>query len=271
MNEREIMEYIHANYPLSQAFLLEMIPTLFDKGFYELLIDDGIEALDLILRNDTNVKKIHAHALGSHQIGKYDKAYELLCSINSDNDLEIIDMQTSAISNMRRFQLTDTNLPKEKIKEILQTILKYYQAVLNSNETKHYYPGVNIAYLQYADRMIFQTQHNVKSILEQSLSSIDEDKNSSDSKKHYYAHISYIELLLLCQDSSYESRLEEFLLEIDLDKNENKFFYIAMLERTSRQMEFYIKFLEPYTTDNDVVYSNLQKAFRFISEKIFYS
>lgn len=270
MNHKDTMKFLHSNYnnSLSQALTLKMIPIFFDKGFYELVLDDGIEALDLVLRNDTTIKKIRAHALGSAEVAKYDEAYEILSSINSNNDKEIIDLQTSAISNMRRFQLTDKNIKKEKLKQLLKTIICYYQVAFNYNETYHYYPGVNLTYMMYIENSIFNTNYDIKKISEQSANSIKIDQDSPDLAKRYYANISHLELLLLNNSYGFIEDLDEYIFELDLTTDTDKCLYIPMLERTVRQLKLLIELLNPYINKKNTLYINVEKAFKIINKKI---
>ncbi len=270
MHQTEVMEFIAKQYPLaknsSQEFILRIIPILYGKGHYELLLHDIIPALDIHLQNIKQIIKIKAHILGSSVIGEYLKAFDLLSTITSNNDTEIIDMQTEAISNMRRHQLSYTELSKEQKKEIIKKIISHYKKIFEHNKTYHYYPAINLVYMMIISSLLDdneQEQHlniAINSIHEKTKPSIKIDKKSNNSKNRYYANITELEFMLLKNTGSPIAELERFL---DMNKENLP---IVELGRTQRQIGFFVATIISLYGNNTPMIERMQRAIEVIDD-----
>ncbi len=269
--QTEIMEYIAKYYPLnehkSQEFIQKLIPLLYSKGYYELILHDVIETLDIHIQENKEVKKIKAHILGSHIIGKYKKAFDLLSTIEAKNDKELIDMRTEAISNMRRYQLNDeSKITKEQKKEIIHTLISYYQTIFEHNETYNYYPAINLTYIKVIFFILYEDRTNrtnlnseISNIYKKAKSSLSKDKNSTDKNDQYYANISEIEFLILREIGDPIAELEGYL------ESESQNIPLFELDRTMRQMQFLI---DTTQKPNNPIVSKIEKSLKVINDFI---
>ncbi len=276
MDRQEIKHYIKTNYPLSknrsQEFILKLIFILYSKGYYELLLYDVLEYLDEDIKDSMEVKKIKAHVFGSSIIEEYKKAFDLLHSIylnNKDkNNDEIIDMQTEAISNMRRYQLNDAKTDNNQKKKIIIKLVSHYEEIFNHNDTYHYYPGINLAYTIVVSLNLFgeKIKHNysIETLYTKAKNSIKVDKHNINETARYYAHITEIEFMLLRNIGNSIAELEQFL---DAQK---QMISPIELERTQRQMQFFVDTVVDFGVQKNAIISNMQKAIEIIDDFIDY-
>ena len=241
MNQNDIIKYIDQNRPLSQIFILKLISLLYDKGYYKLLLKEGIEVLKPSVYDDIKIKKLHAKVLGSSKIRRYKEAHDVLKSIEIDCRRQLINIQTEAISNRRRYKLLEFSTNREEKRKILQDLFFHYQQAFQENKIYHYYPGINLAYIVAISKIIFDTKdqqlENISSIFKKSKKSIMQDKNNKNYKVKYYASITNIEFKIL---QSLDISL--FELKTLLEKNSGSIPKIG-LEKTQRQMKFFVDIL----------------------------
>jgi hypothetical protein len=273
MTQQEIMKYIGTHYPLqkyhSQEFIQKMIPILYQKGYTSLLLHYVIEALELPLKGHKEIKKIMAHLYGSPEVGEYLKAFQILESIKSNDDKEIIDTRTEAISNIRRCYLSDKNIDKENKIEIIHTILKFYEEAFIFKENYEYYPAINLAYIVVLHFFFTEDVNEsaliqkISSIHKKCESSIQKDKKQDDFTKNFYANITQLEFMLLKGFKSSVLELERYL------EVEEECIPLPELARTHRQMQFFIDNLNtiPNTEQNTIV-QNIQRAIEVIDDFI---
>lgn len=265
MDSHKIKQYIQENHPLSkhksQKFILKLVSSLYSKGFYELLLYDAIEYLDEDIKDSIEVKKIKAHAWGSSIIGEYKKAFDILRIIPSDDDREIVNMRTEALSNMRRYELNDAQTNNNQKKVILEELIFYYEEIFNLKDTYHYYPGINLAYIsEIATALHNDIKQNISisSIYNKSKKSINIDKKSDDTINQYYANIATIEFMLLEGIGNPSAELERFL------ELEEQTIHLIELGRTKRQMQFFIDTIVSSGIANNPKVENMQKAIDII-------
>ena len=273
MDKENIKQYIQNSHPLSEnrsrRFIWELISILYAKRYYELLLYDVLETLDEGLKEEREIKKIKVHVWGSSAIGEYKKAFDLLNVISSnENDTkEIIDMKTELISNMLRYQLNDTRTDDNQKKKILQRAISHYRKVFNHDNLYHYYPGINLAYMLVIDLNLFDKEINqdesIDKIYAKSKKSIGEEKQSLDNTTKYFAHITAIEFVLLRDIGNPLIKLEQFL---ELEK---QMIPLVELERTQRQMQFFVDTVNAKIKQKDIVL-NMQKAIELIDDFIDY-
>jgi len=245
MSEKSMMAFIATHYPLakshSQDFIQKLIPILFEKGYYELLLHDVLESLDVHLQERKQIKKIKAHIYGSPRIAEYLKAFNILSTIESGDDIEIVELRTEAISNIRRHHLSDVTVQIEEKKKSVETLLAYYEDVFKLNDTFHYYPAINLIYMFVVNAILSEDEkkfhaltHTMNDIYHRCKPSIMRDENSSDTTKRYYANITKLEFSLLKGLGSPVAEIARFL---ELDGEEIP---LVSLTRTQRQMQFFI-------------------------------
>jgi len=245
MPKKQIKEYIEENSPLSkshsQEFIQALIPILYQEGCYTFLLEHVIEALDVHLQETNQIKKIKADILGSPEIGEYLNAFNILSTIESENDVEIVSMRTEAISNVRRHHLRDRSIGIKERQEIVQTLISYYEDTFNHKDTFHYYPAINLIYMLVIDAMLSEDKVKCKmldttinDVYKKCKPSIQMDKKSDKMRERYYAHIVKLELFLLKGVGSPIAELARFL---ELEES-----HISLIEltRTQRQMQCFI-------------------------------
>ena len=252
----EHLDYFNSSFE-TQSFLLKLIPVLYDQGHYDFLHVHAFPALLAHNKTDIQVKILMAHTLGSLSEPKHLEAAKLLEVIPSNNDTNLIDLKTAAISNVRRLLLSKTDLSKAELLDIHTILIRYYHDVFTTNEIHHYYPGINLAYILYNHHMIFPNQKHtcplsIQEIYQHSKISIEKELKNQDKEAQYYAKISELELMLLLKRDNVESELYLLLEEVQPP--------YATVERTIRQMELFIELCERYTKveDNNIIQKTQQ-------------
>ena len=269
MNETEMMDYIGRHYPLNnyhtQEFIQELIPILYHKGFYELLLDDIFSVLDIHFQESHQIKKIKAHIYGSSKIGKYKKAFDILSTIKTDNDLEKIDIQTEAISNMKRDLFRTDHKTYDDKKEIINILIEHYRQIFYYNDTFHYYPAINLTYmtslasiLSHKDNIIQQV-HEIHTKCQTSLKL---DLKSDNIQNRFYANMTQLEFGIIKGNSNPLAELERFL-EIEEDEMP----YQDLL-RSQRQMQFFLDALAMFQHTQHSLHNRIQNAVEIIDDFI---
>lgn len=241
--------------PFTQIFLLELIPILYSKGFNNLLIEDVYAYLEPELKNNYKIRKFYTNALGSSEVKKYREAFEeiLLLQKEKPDDKDLVDMQTAAISNLRREQLREAK-DLSDVKKTVQIILPYYQKLFeNKNNLYHYYPAVNLAYMTKIVSIMFdgeiQLTYTVEEISYKSQQSINDEISAAQTPvSNYYATMTRHELYILCNKNS---MINSYLEEIQQEDNEE---LLTELERTYRQMKSFRELICKF--DGEYSYKN---------------
>jgi hypothetical protein len=241
----------------TQAFLLELIPILYDQGHYDFLHTYAFPALLTYNKEDIQIKILMAHTLGSLTHPKHLEAAKLLDVIPIENDAYIIDIKTATISNIRRYELHKPDLSKEKLDDILTILIHYYHDTFTTNKTHHYYPGINLAYVLCQYETFFpKKEHScplsIQEVYHLAKPSIKKKLYSEEKEAYYYAKISELEFKLLLGHSNIEPELYVLLEKIRPP--------YATVERTIRQMELFIEIREKFSTLNN---KSIQKVKQF--------
>ena len=245
MGENEMIAYFKNHYPLSkshsQEFIQKLVSVLYKKGFYKTLLHNVIEALDMHLQENKEIKKIKADIYASPLVGEYLKAFDILSTIKTDDDIEVVSMRTEAISNIKRHYLSDKQMDIKDKQEIIQRLITYYDEIYSLNGTFHYYPAINLIYMYILDAIISEDEekynvlmHKINEIYHDSKKSIMIDKKSTDALTRYYANISKLEFSLLKGVGSPIAELAKYL------ELEEHHIPLVELTKTQRQMQFFI-------------------------------
>ena len=224
---------------VNQPFLLELLNLLYLKGAYQLLVDKVFPKLLSTKRSHTKVKLLEANVLSSLPSPKYLQTVELLNSIEGKDSVEMIDLKTAAVSNLRRHHMTHGNLDKEEFRVGVSTIMQTYYDLYTYDEVYHYYPALHFLYaLVLSEALKLESLSVDKQQFYKSLqASIEKDKKSKERDSYYYATMSYFELrLLLGKDVVRELGAFLELYEPSL----------TLLHRTKRQMLEYVELIERY-------------------------
>jgi hypothetical protein len=265
VSQTQMMEYIASHYPLekhhTQDFIQALIPVLYNKGYHELLLQDVIEALDEHLKQSNHIKKIKAQIYGSPIVGEYKKAFDILSTIEFEDDIEIVEMKTEAISNIRRHYLSDNKIDTKEKQEIISKLITHYENIFNYNDTYHYYPAINIAYMFTIQSILSGdnqlTNKKIDQLYKKCKPSILNDEKSTKMQKCYYANITKLEFLLLRGVGSAIKELERYL---DLESANILF---VELTRTQRQMQFFVDSLQGM---NHPMIENLKDSIEIIDD-----
>lgn len=269
MSKEEIKKYFHENRNLSQKFILKVIPKIYRNGYYQILLEDWIDSLQQNYRQLIDIRKIEAHALGSKEVGKYKESFNLLKDLGTlENIEELIDLRTSAISNIRRYKLQDcTTL--EELKEHLLVLKEHYEKIFNANENNHYYPGINLAYILAIGQIVFPKDEDfnfdISIIRDKTIKSIEIDNKSDNLLDVYYAKMSKCEFGMLTNNDLFERELGN-LLEYEVQEVE-----VSDISRTLRQIDWFIDIVRRFTINTqNKIYKKSEIALKLLNDYLKY-
>jgi len=223
----------------SQKLLFKLVKIYYDRGFYSLIIDELEYEFSRELRENMQVKEVVAHSLGSNECKRYQEAYEMLQGLNDNigrltNETDI-DKYTSFLSNVRRFIFL--NEANQNLDQDLKKMIELYKEVFYLNDSYHYYPGINMAYLVKVYNSIENIEHSididVKKIYKYSQKSILNDRNNE--KLKHYAYITDVEFQILTSPHIRNNiyKLVQYYIENKISRD--------LIKRTLRQFEFFLK------------------------------
>ena len=228
----------------TQTFLIALLEVMYEKGAYAFVYEQVFPYLLDTYDNSIKAKKAHIYA--SLPTPMYREAFDILSSIRGNELAETIDLQTSAISNIRRERLSSEALSKESLKGLLHTLIKSYSKIYMPKEAQGYYVGINLAYTVALAEAIFP--NNRELVEGYSVVQIYKDVQKSMAKAgkeretQYYAAMSEIEFQLLLGKHGVVQELE-YLLET-LQSSQN------LIDQTQRQMGlFFVDVVEKFAVD----------------------
>ena len=245
----------HSN---TQPFLIALFEVMYEKGAYDFVYRYIFPHLLDTYDNGIKAKKAHIYASLSKPM--YREAFEILHSIKADDAQQTVQLQTSAISNIRRERFSSMGLSKEALEGLLQTLIKCYEKVYFSKESQSYYVGINLAYMMSLAKAIFPKSsmiegYSVKQIYKEVQDAILKAKTSTVVEEQYYASMSELEFQLLMGKRGMLQELE-YMLEslqpsqhlIDQTKRQMGLFFVDVIEKFSENAlenrEEYQAFLE---------------------------
>lgn len=227
----------------NQAFLIALLNLMYERGEY-LFIYSHIFP-HLLDTYDNSIKSKKAHIYASLPKPMYREAFDILNSIKAESKAETLDLQTSAISNIRRERLSFTALSKEDLKELLYTLIHCYIKIYIPHQDYSYYPGINLAYMLvlaesiFSDRLEIDESYSVGQIYKDVQKSIMKAKESENKEENYYATMSDIEFQLLLGKKVMVQELEYVLETLNPSPN--------LINQTQRQMGlFFMDIVEKY-------------------------
>jgi hypothetical protein len=240
----EGMQHCFAKSSQKQAFLLALFELMYEKGAYGFVYTQIFSYLLDTYDNSIKAKKAHIYA--SLPTPMYREAFDILSSIKGESKLETMDLQTSAISNIRRERLSSDTLSKEALKGLLQTLIASYTKIYTPKEPYAYYPAVNLTYMLGLAEHIFPNDfdalaqgYSIKQIYTDVTHSLAKAKTSPNKEEQYYAHMSDVEFQLLLKRKGMVQEVE-YLLET-LTPSQH------LIDQTSRQMRaFYLDIIERF-------------------------
>lgn len=254
-----IEEHLHLLEPTlkNQSFLLKLLSELYARGSYDFLEASVFPAILPHNRDDMKVKLMRAHTLGSLTVPKYVEAAMLLNTLADDAHADIVDLKTSAISNMRRELLTNKGMDKQEIHDALDVLKQYYTVAYRKESEFHYYPGINLLYVLVLLHTLFPDGPSVdakslQQIYTDAKPSIQEEKATTSAETRYYASISELEFMLLLGQQGVSEKLY-LLIEI-LEPSH------SLVKRTLRQMRFFVETLERFPSEPHTLIIDFEEA-----------
>jgi len=249
----------------NQTFILTLLTFLYQNAFYDLLYELIFPALLPHNRSDKKIKIIEAHTLGIIKKPKYRQSALLLNSVKIDSDSQLIDIKTSAISNIRRYRLSNPNLNIQELKEILKAIIKHYHDTYIYDKRYHYYPAINLLYMIKLFQLIFKDDKefsviDISKIQADTKTSIQQDADSKEPEKVYYAKITELEIKMLIYENKIISREFGLLIEI-LNPSEN------LLNRTQRTMEEFLEIADRFCKDCENKLEHIKRVVNVFRDK----
>lgn len=198
----------------NQKFLIALFECMYKKGEYMFVYRHIFPYL--LDSYDNAIKSKKAHIYASLPKPMYREAFDILNSIKGESKTETIDLQTSAISNIRRERLSSSLLTKESLKGLLKTFILCYRKIYVPKQAYSYYTGINLAYIISLAGTLFPDEslaegYSVQHIYMDVQQSILKDKASKDSSENYYASMSALEFGLLMHKKNLSYELENIL------------------------------------------------------------
>jgi hypothetical protein len=229
----------------NQSFLIVLFSLMYERGEYVFVYSHVFPYL--LDSYDNNIKSKKADIYASLPTPMYREAFEILNSIKGETKAETVDLQTSAISNIRRERLSSNGLSKEELKTLLKTLIQCYTKIYVPKQEYSYYPGINLAYMVALANHIFPDApelvangYSVKQIYSDVTKSIVKGKETKSKEDKYYASMSDIEFQLLLNRQGMGNELE-YMLD-DLSPSH------SMINHTNRQMgTFFIQIVETFS------------------------
>jgi len=228
----------------TQAFLIVLLEVMYEKGEYGFVYEYIFP--HLLDTYDNNIKAKKAHIYASLLKPMYREAFDILNSIKGENNAQTVDLQTSAISNIRRERFSSANLSKTALKGLLQTLIKCYSKIYTPKQPQSYYVGINLAYMLsladviYADGVEIDEGTSVEQIYKDVQKSICKAKASPEMEEQYYASMSEIEFQLLLGKKGMVQELEYMLESLNPSQN--------LIDQTQRQMGlFFMDVIEKFS------------------------
>ena len=227
----------------TQAFLIALVETMYEKGEYGFVYEQLFPYLLDTYDNSIKAKKAHIYA--SLPKPMYREAFDILNSIKGESQTQTVDLQTSAISNIRRERFSASTLTKAELKGLLQTLIKCYSKIYTPKQSQSYYVGINLAYMLslanaiYADGLEIDECYSVEQIYKDVRKSIVKAKASPEIEEQYYASMSEIEFQLLLGKKGMVQELEYMLESLNPSQN--------IIDQTQRQMGlFFMNMIEKF-------------------------
>ena len=216
----------------TQAFLIAFLEVMYRKGEYGFVYEYIFP--HLLDTYDNSIKAKKAHIYASLPKPMYREAFDILNSIKGESQTQTVDLQTSAISNIRRERFSSCTLSKTVLKGLLQTLIKCYSKIYTPKQSQSYYVGINLAYMLslaqtiYSDTLEIDESYSVEQIYKDVQKSIVKAKDSDNKEEQYYASMSEIEFQLLLGKKGMAQELEYMLESLNPSQN--------LIDQTQRQM-----------------------------------
>lgn len=260
----ERMQHCFTKSSRSQAFLLALFELMYEKGTYTFVYEWIFPYLLDTYDNSIKAKKAHIYA--SLPTPMYREAFDILSSIKGESKSETVDLQTSAISNIRRERLSSDTLTKGTLKGLLQTLIASYTKIYTPQEPYAYYPAVNLAYMLGLAEHIFPNDfdtlaqgYSIKQIYTDVTHSLAKAKTSLDKEEQYYAHMSDVEFQLLLKRKGMVQEVEYMLETLTPSQH--------LIDQTSRQMRvFYLDIIERFDTVVPTVFEDVLEVMKAYSQ-----
>ena len=256
--EKEIPQIAESFFRRSdtQSFLIALLEVMYKKGAYDFVYRHIFSHLLDTYDNGIKAKKAHIYASLSKPM--YREAFDILNSIKGDDAQQTLELQTSAISNIRRERFSSELLTKEALEGLLQTLIQCYSKIYFPQESQSYYVGINLAYMISLAKAIFPDSamtdgYKVEQIYKEVQDTIAKAKDSTVTEEQYYASMSEIEFELLLGKRSTLQELEYMLESLQPSQH--------LIDQTKRQMGlFFVDIVEKFT-DNRLENLDDYKAF----------
>ena len=216
----------------TQAFLIAFLEVMYEKGAYGFIYIHIIP--HMLDTYDNSIKSKKAHIYASLPTPMYREAFDILNSINGESQSQTLDLQTSAISNIRRERFSSFTLTKEELKGLLQTLIKCYSKIYMPKDSQSYYVGINLAYMIslvhaiFPDNIEIDEGYSLEKLYKDVHKSLAYAKISGKIEEQYYASMSEIEFQLLLGKQGMGQELAYMLESLNPSQN--------LIDQTKRQM-----------------------------------
>ena len=227
----------------TQHFLIALLEVMYEKGAYDFVYRYIFPHLLDTYDNGIKAKKAHIYASLSKPM--YREAFDILNSIKGDDAQQTLELQTSAISNIRRERFSSEELSKEALEGLLQTLIQCYSKIYLPKESQSYYVGINLAYMVSLANAIFPDSsmingYSVEQISKDVQDAIVKAKDSTVMEEQYYAAMSELEFQLLLGKRGMLQELEYMLESLQPSQH--------LIDQTKRQIGlFFVDIVKKFT------------------------
>jgi len=250
----------------NQAFLLEALPIIYNKGFYTFLNDTLLPSLSRHHRDRIDIKIKEVNVLINIEESSYEEIFYLLTSIVENSKENRVYISTMIITSFRVNELKKRNISKNHLYTILKNCIKYYYDIYNDKKTYHYYPAINLIHMIKILDILFEDnqeskKYNVEKIYKSTQASIKKAK-VADKEANYYATISNFEFYLLL-NNSIEVREIETILE---DLEPTKF----LADQSLYQLKLFVNTVKRFTKISHPIVDRVDEVIDIFEDYIYW-
>ena len=219
----------------NQDFLLQLLPILYEKGYFEILNQQLFPSLFEHHKNKIEVKIKEAHTLANLENPNYDKIIALLKNVSCTSIEESLNINTMIVSTKKRELIHCQVMNEDKLKDSFLTIIAHYNKIYENKN--NYYTAINLFYVVTLFSMIFTNHQEIKdydfnNIYKKIKKSILADiKEGGESK--YYAMMSELEFRLLLGNKTVFADMNILLDELNPTT--------LLIETTLKQMRWFLE------------------------------
>ena len=250
----------------NQAFLLEALPIIYNKGFYTFLNDTLLPSLSRHHRDKIDIKIKEVNVLINIEESSYEEIFYLLSSILESSKEHRVYISTMIITSFRVNELKKRDLSKDHLERVLIDCMEYYYNIYKDKKTYHYYPAINLIHMIKTLDTLFEDnqeskKYNIEKIYKSTQPSIKKAKEA-DKESHYYATISDFEFRLLLNQSSEVREIEHILEELEATK--------FLADQSLYQLKLFVNTIKRFTKTPYPIVDRVEEVIEIFEDYIYW-